>query len=53
MPLVLAAVLAEFVNQEFGRIWNWDLAVQNVVPVHVISIQCLIPTFVSLNDSAV
>jgi hypothetical protein len=53
MLIVLAAVLAKFANQAHGRFRNWDLAVQNVVPIHVISIQCLIPALVSLNDGAV
>ena len=53
MPLVLTAVLAEFVNQEPRRIRNWNLAVQDVVPVHVISIRRLISALVSLNDGAV
>jgi hypothetical protein len=53
LPLDLAAVLAEFVNQAPRRIRNGDLAVQNVVPVHAISVQCVIPALVSLNDGAV
>jgi hypothetical protein len=49
----LLAIRAQLVNQYPRRIWNRNLAIQDVGSIHVIPVQCLIPAFVSLNYGAV
>ena len=52
-PSALAAVCVKLMYQAMCRSWDMDRAVHNLMPIHIGSIQRLIPAFVRLHYSAV